>query len=481
MKKGDVFNYYNKGKKKYTALQIVETFPEKNQCILLALYYWNDEPLKATDLNTIKPFWRNHHNWKGEYDFMLCEDNMPNYYTFVGNREVLAYPDEELSKVTSWSYPCLQISLQTAWDELPESFRTKYKSQKANDKLFADHIAEMNSGIDIDNYPVVVTEIEVEGEKDWLIDYINTHHNITKLIWENNPEGTIINLSETRIIEFKTDGKGIKKIILNDYLNELAFFGDVPDNIEIVAQPMNRSFRLETRNTNNLKAFKGLNISSLHMQGKATFDMKEVATYLPQIKELRIWGSPSYITNMHEIAALKSLSWLTINEIFGFTADNFPAPVELPAIKSIWLHSIPEDVAKKVKKEYKNYDLWIQKGRKPEWLEANLNNPFRDWDGDDYILPAHAKKSAALYAKLYAQADKLLKQNPDTGTMLKELEEMVKVFTLEFNKMDKRKPWIDTVIRENIYDALLLLLKPFKDKVNTIYLTDEVFDSLRDF
>ncbi|MEK4660326.1 hypothetical protein MHH93_00435 [Priestia sp. FSL H7-0729] len=27
----------------------------------------------------------------------------------------------------------------------------------------------------------------------------------------------------------------------------------------------------------------------------------------------------------------------------------------------------------------------ITKARKPVWLEENLNNPFRDWDGRDHI------------------------------------------------------------------------------------------------
>lgn len=38
----------------------------------------------------------------------------------------------------------------------------------------------------------------------------------------------------------------------------------------------------------------------------------------------------------------------------------------------------------------------ITKARKPEWLEENLNNPFRDWDGRDHIKAAHAKKAGSI-------------------------------------------------------------------------------------
>lgn len=101
MQKGDIYNYYNKGKQKYTALQIVNADDEKQEYLLLGLYYWDDNPLTEKDIKDIKPFWKDHHSWRGEYDFMLCKGEMPDNYSFVSNRNVLCQPDEEYTKARS--------------------------------------------------------------------------------------------------------------------------------------------------------------------------------------------------------------------------------------------------------------------------------------------------------------------------------------------------------------------------------------------
>lgn len=485
MRKGDIYSYYNDGKKKYTALQVVDVIAEKNQCVLLGLYYWDDEPLTAIQLDKIKPFWQNHHSWKGEYSFVLCEGEMPKSYTFVGSKEVLAYPENELNHVSSWYYSCLQVSLQKAWDELPESYRTSYKSvEVSRSSIRADEVAEMADGTELSKYPHL-TKLEVDGENSWMMDYVNTHHNITELLWENYSENTI-NLSNSRIVDFKTDGKGAKLLVLNDYLHYLYFIDSIPSDLEVQTALKNRSFDLHLRNTNNLQVFKSANVTELQIvgNGKEPIDMAEIAKYLPSLRTLRIWGNPDSIENMGAIAKFVNLRWLTLNDTFGFTASDFPSPNKLPAVSCIWMNSIPEDVAKKVKKEYKHIELWIRKARKPEWLKANLNNPFRHWDGDEYISAAHAKKATAIYAKQYKQICDFIKVNTSTDVLQKELEEIVKAYAEEFNKMDKRTHWIDTVTREDIWEALNLMLKPAIEvhggKINVDGLMD-LFDRIRDF
>ncbi len=486
MQKGDIYSCYNKGKKKYTALQLVDIIQEKNQYVFLALYYWEDEPLTPEKLNDIKPFWRDHHNWKGEHDFLLFNEKIPDSFTLVGNREILVAPDEDKVKGSSgWSFICIHQSLQKAWNELPQEFRDSYKKAgNQRSHLLADDVAKIVDPFELSKYPQL-TKLEVNGECSWLMDYINTHHNITELTWENSPEANI-DLSKSRIMCFKTDGKRIEQLILNDYFNELYFFNDIPSGLNVQAAPMNRSFDLHARNTNNLQVFRAINITELCIvgDGKEPINIAAVAAHLPQLRTLRIWGHPDNVENMNSISLLKSLSWLTLNDIFGFSAKDFPSPNSLSSVSCIWMSSIPEDVAKKVKKEYKHIDLWIRKGRKPEWLEANLNNPFRHWDGDEYIAAAHTKKASTLYAKYYKQIGDFLKAKLDPKALQQELENIIKEYAKEFNKMDERKHWIDTVTREDIYGALNLLLKPtieaHGDEININALFD-LFDNLRDF
>ena len=171
--------------------------------------------------------------------------------------------------------------------------------------------------------------------------------------------------------------------------------------------------------------------------------------------------------------------------MFGFTAEDIPKPEDLPQLSMFWMSSLPEDAAKVAKKYYKKQqdkglNLWITKPRKSEWLAQNLDNPFRSWDGQENISIANAKKAASLYRKTRASLIKLL-ENPNENTMTN-VEVLIREYTQGFNKMDKRNCFIETIEREDIYDALVEILDLLPedlgmDKEKFI----EIFDELKDF
>ena len=99
-----------------------------------------------------------------------------------------------------------------------------------------------------------------------------------------------------------------------------------------------------------------------------------------EISTLRLVGNPGNITNLSAISSLKKLCFLTTNDVFGFTPEDFPDPGELPALNCLWMSSLPCEAAKSIKKRYRHLsnELRIRNARKPEWLAANLGNPFRD-------------------------------------------------------------------------------------------------------
>ena len=92
-------------------------------------------------------------------------------------------------------------------------------------------------------------------------------------------------------------------------------------------------------------------------------------------------GKPGYIRNLAEISKLYDLETLTIDDLFGFSAENFPRPESLPELRHLWIESIPADAGKMIKKIYKGkiQDLSVLKLRSDEWLHENLNNPLRHW------------------------------------------------------------------------------------------------------
>ena len=176
-------------------------------------------------------------------------------------------------------------------------------------------------------------------------------------------------------------------------------------------------------------------------------------------------GKPGTLENLAAIARLSNLRRLSMKDLFGFVAADFPPPGVHPHLADLWLESIPADVAADVKKLYAprkksaQIDLDVRKPRRPQWLAENLDNPFRSWDGSQFVTPANARKAAALYRKtrsaLCAQCDA-----PDAAqTLPARLEQVVRDWVAEFNKMDQRNPWIETEERETICTVLNGLLE----------------------
>ena len=203
----------------------------------------------------------------------------------------------------------------------------------------------------------------------------------------------------------------------------------------------------------------------------------------PDLLELRLWGKPGNLINFDKLSGFSKLRFFSAMELFGFSEKDIPEPECFPNLCSLWMDSLPEDAAKMVKKLYKNrakegLHLWITKARKPEWLAQNLDNPFRSWDGRDNVTPANAKKAADLYRKLRAEVVKHIEKSDITDY----IEDLVRTYTEGFNKMDKRKFFITTIERDEVYDALSEILDLIPDEFaidkNRMI---EVFDEVKEF
>jgi hypothetical protein len=226
-------------------------------------------------------------------------------------------------------------------------------------------------------------------------------------------------------------------------------------------------------------------LNALHMTAVTELDIDDIAGEYPKLKELRLWGKPGKIINFGKLTKFSELEVLTTMDVFGFTASEVPRPDDLKKLYRLWMDSLPEDAAKEVKKLYKKrkdegLDLRITKPRKEEWLAQNLDNPFRSWDGDENIPQGIAKKASTIYRKTRSAMVKLI-ADPDTD-LIKETETLVREYTVGFNKMDKRKNFIYTAERDEIFQALedILNLIPDELSVNKDELIN-VFDEVKEF
>ena len=316
-----------------------------------------------------------------------------------------------------------------------------------------------------------------------LYEYLESTPFIAELVLKNHNQ-TKLDFSKASARMLSVDMTGVEELILNDGLKQLILLGEVREDCNIQANGNEEALLLHCNKV--IPKLKGLEaLGELHVGNIAELNIEEILNAYPKLTELRLWGKPGNLVHFDKLMEFQQLEVFTTMDLFGFTAEDIPAPDRLPNLYMFWMDSLPEDAAKMVKKLYKKrkeegLNLWITKPRKPEWLAQNLDNPFRSWDGQENITPANAKKAAALYRKTRAGIVKIAEgSNKDAMTSV---ETLVREYTEGFNKMDKRKYFIETVEREEIYTALdeMLDLLPDELKIDKEQLLN-LFDELRNF
>lgn len=168
-------------------------------------------------------------------------------------------------------------------------------------------------------------------------------------------------------------------------------------------------------------------------------------------------GKPGYIRDVAEISHLRELETLIMDDLFGFSADDFPRPESLPELRRLCLESIPADAGKVIKKLFKGnvQDLSVLKLRSDEWLHENLNNPMRHWDGSEFIPKAKYTKSVALWK----EARHRMKEVANQAELDLSIVKHIAIDYVEgFNKLDRRSSFIETEEREDILNAFEQIL-----------------------
>ena len=120
-----------------------------------------------------------------------------------------------------------------------------------------------------------------------------------------------------------------------------------------------------------------------------------------------------------------------------------------------WLYGIPADYAAAMRKTWRPHvrhgvELDVRGARKPEWVAANAANPLRDWDGREHIPRTGYRKAVAQYK---ATRDAFLSE-VTSGEQHGNIAEIGRAFGAAINTLDSRTHFIETVEREELFDAL---------------------------
>ncbi|HMR80182.1 MAG TPA: hypothetical protein PKD61_33975, partial [Polyangiaceae bacterium] len=164
------------------------------------------------------------------------------------------------------------------------------------------------------------------------------------------------------------------------------------------------------------------------------------------------------------------LSALPPTDCFDFEVSKAAAR-KPPAELRLSFHGIRKSVATILKRAWKGHPHLEIRGIKGDaWLEANIDNPFRNW------IDTERKKGEAA-CKAYAAA--LRKITKLKAPKQAELKAILKGFVAAINRLDK-KYGIDTLEREHTLDGFCLLLdKAGAAKHRETWL--QSFDQWRDF
>ena len=495
-KTGDVYCVYNFHLKKYTACQItkIEEGEKKPQAVLLSLDWSGKQPLREEELSSLKPLYIDFMYWERNLHLSNVDIHVPSNYIFIGN--ITPLTTESTNTYAMFWGNGYDIYRQLKWQEIPKEKRDLFKkADKSKEKVsftgnecriskhnINDEWTPFEDALELKVFPCL-SKLELTKWHKNIYEYLQSTPFITELVLENHGQ-TKLDFSKTSIHRLSIDLTGVEELRLNDDLEELLLLGDMSDNCQILVKDHGASLRLHL--DNSLPKGLGLkDLGAIHCSNILEIDFAQILNNYPNLRELRLWGKPGNILNFHKLSELKELINFSTVDLFGFTAEDIPKPEDLPQLSMFWMSSLPEDAAKVAKKYYKKLqdkglNLWITKPRKAEWLAQNLDNPFRSWDGQENISTANAKKAASLYRKTRASVIKLL-ENPNEDTM-KYIEVLIREYTQGFNKMDKRNCFIETIEREDIYDALVEILDLLPedlgmDKEKFI----EIFDELKDF
>lgn len=475
-KAGDVYCVFVEKLNKYTACQITKLyndkiFKNKLRAVLLELDWVGVDLPSEDELKNIKPLYCDFMFWNNRVRSYNISPNVPLHFKYVGNIPPL-FDDDSTVYSSAWNvgYP---IYRQSRWCKIPEELRNKFKAahkgdervilmgheMKANSSSIYDSTVDFRKAAELAVLPCL-TKIICEKWHDDILDFLKKNPFITDLTIKNHNQ-TSLDFRESHLLELSIQMDCVETLYLNDDLERVILLGDTSHPFTIHAKDDGKWLDVQFNKTVIHDC--GIpRLGKLYCTQIDEFDIGNVFSAYPDIKEFRIWGKPGYIRNFKSVTLLKKLQGFSTFDLFGFSGEDIPLPEELPNLNWLWMTSLPQDAAKKVKMFYKKQaeaglDLNITKPRKPEWLAENMDNPFRGWDGQEHISGANAKKAAAIYKR--TRNDILNLVAAGSSDLQTDLDKIVLDYTESFNKIDKRTTFIETDEREEIYKVLCELLE----------------------
>lgn len=497
---GEIFCLQERVTGKWFAFQIVQVGTEWTSYVVLD-YFGDQRPThddvhsKCPWKHSMRPLLKDMWNVRGELEYYYALTNwFPVSAISLGQYEIVV--NEECHGWGQWPDGNVFRWLER-WNQLPEDLRRLYRSfdlldqtqvrigtlmtRRAVWSIMDDVLAAANDFSELDQLPWA-QHVAANRDYQQLIPFLERRPLIEYLEWTNHHREEM-DLRQTNLVELKTGGASLKRLLLPDSCRILKLEWPLHPDLQI--ECCGEGFDLEIwldLHDHPLPLFPLSRLHVLRLFKVSAINVGQITACYPHLSELVIAGKPGVVVDgsTRSLSQLQDLQKLFLEDMFGFTANDFPQPEEWQSLYVLSMSSIPKDTGLALRRLYKNKvaDLHISKLRSPEWLAENLDNPFRSWDGREQISAAVFRKATAQWKQL-RQSFVAVRLLP-TEQQIQAAEEAVRCYTEAFNQLNRRKDFIETEEREEIFIALEQATNEIADLID-IQMLCTIFDEYRDF
>lgn len=484
---GEVYALQEKETGKWFTFQILQI--EDKNAVYVDLDYWSEKFPEESDLKNMAYLRTYHHFWGDKIDHYWAPIKwFPSHAKLIGSMPIV--PLGECMAFSYWPEGLRQKG-QERWNQLPKDQVNAYIDAETRRRdetvivagqekqydlsvLFDDTLSAISDFSELDKLPRL-GRICTSKDYPQLIPFLERRYLVDELYWDNCQRKEL-DLSRTHLAAIEISGKDVELIKLPSSIYKVTLKGELSPNLRIISPKDGYYLELWVDLHDDFLPDVGLSrLSKLTLTHIKDFNLKSIPSRFPGLIWLGLKGKPGYIHNMTGISKLHELVTFWVEDLFGFNADEFPRPEDLPELRSLWIWSISADAGKVIKKLYKGkiQDFTATKMRSDEWLKENMNNPLRHWDGSEFIPKSKYNKSVALWKET---RHRILEEANKTEIDFPAIKNIAVEYIEGFNKLDSRSPFIETEEREDIFTAFEQIL----DEANISEGKEEIMQAMED-
>lgn len=193
-----------------------------------------------------------------------------------------------------------------------------------------------------------------------------------------------------------------------------------------------------------------------------SLDCSRLVARYPGLTRLSLRGNLGTLIQTVALNQLASLRTLFIGGLFGMGKQDCLLPERARSLELLNLHDIPAEYAAAMRARWRpqipnGTSVRITGARSPGWIAENRDNPLRDWDTRGHISRARYAKAVAVYKTTRRAVLAALSDSP--GDLLADrLARIGEEYAKAFNQLDGHRPFIETIEREELLDALSAII-----------------------